>query len=185
MEIKKLLTPRNYEITISKEKFVEHAGSTAATVMKTNFPKLNKEAEKTRDVIAEVLTLLVTELFDIPHCLDIMTKGETEKTPAEEPTEEPTKKDTPKEKITLQEFFEMPEGTVCIHCDTEEKAKQLCEAFHKLGKKWGNGISYADETYWGTHEETVYYNDGMISELAYAKGYKYTIYKFEDVIFED
>lgn len=67
-------------------------------------------------------------------------------------------------KITLKEFFESDEILV-IHCDTEENANTLLEAFDKLGEKWFGGKSYLEDNYWRSYkEETCYTNDGVYNE---------------------
>lgn len=88
-------------------------------------------------------------------------------------------------KITLEEFWKSKEVLV-IHCDTEEKAKQLLEAFYRLGKKWSNGESYLEVTNWSTAEkETCYDNKGLYSSYKIYKENDFDIYEFEDVIIEE
>ncbi len=41
-------------------------------------------------------------------------------------------------KITIKEFFESSEK-LAIHCDTEDKAIALCNAFHKQGYECKSG----------------------------------------------
>ena len=84
-------------------------------------------------------------------------------------------------KITLKEFWES-EKVLCIHCDTEEKANMLLEAFDKVGMKWCTNQSYlADNSWIDEKENTVYYNNGAYSSLWDAKKNNCIIYEFEDV----
>lgn len=57
---------------------------------------------------------------------------------------------------------------VCMHCRTEEDAKQFCDFLHKAGLKWISGVSYAEETYWYINGvNTVYYfNEGQYGKRA-------------------
>ena len=84
-------------------------------------------------------------------------------------------------KITLSDFFNAKE-IVVIHCDTEEKAKQLLKAFDKMGKKWSNGESYLEVTNWSMAEkETCYDNKGLYSSYKIYKENDFNIYEFENV----
>lgn len=84
-------------------------------------------------------------------------------------------------KITLSDFFNSKEILV-IHCDTEEKAKQLLEAFYRLGKEWNNGESYLEVTNWSMAEkETCYDNKGFYSSYKIYKENDFDIYEFENV----
>lgn len=84
-------------------------------------------------------------------------------------------------KITLSDFFNSKEILV-IHCDTEEKAKQLLEAFYRLGKEWNNGDSYLEVTNWSMAEkETCYDNKGLYSSYKIYKENDFDIYEFENV----
>lgn len=84
-------------------------------------------------------------------------------------------------KITLSDFFNSKE-IVVIHCDTEEKAKQLLEAFYRLGKEWSNGESYLEVTNWSMAEkETCYDNKGLYSSYKIYKENDFDIYEFENV----
>ena len=83
-------------------------------------------------------------------------------------------------KITLSDFFNAKEILV-IHCDTEEKAKQLLEAFDRLGKEWSNGESYLEVTNWSMAEkETCYDNKGLYSSYKIYKENDFNIYEFEN-----
>lgn len=84
-------------------------------------------------------------------------------------------------KITLSDFFNSKE-IVVIHCNTEEKAKQLLEAFNRLGKEWNNGESYLEVTNWSMAEkETCYDNKGLYSSYKIYKENDFDIYEFENV----
>lgn len=87
-------------------------------------------------------------------------------------------------KITLRDFWNSKKP-LAIHCDTEEKANKLLEAFDKLGKEWISGLSYLAANCWETYKEnTCYCNTNAYSSVDYYKSKKYKIYEFEDVIFE-
>lgn len=163
----------NKQITINKDEFCK-------VVAKVSF-QFSKQVEDPMGMVvaAKIGADIVTELFD-------KVTPVAEPSTQETPTKEVITKETPKGKITLKEFFEMSEGEVCIHCSTKKEAEKLCEAFHKLGKKWLNGKSYLEELEWNSYKkETVYYNDDEFCSLAYAKENDHKIYKFKDVIFED
>ena len=105
------------------------------------------------------------------------------------------------DKITLKEFWYNRAPKV-IHCNTEEKAIKLLKAFDKMGMHWGVGGHYLDVgSRWGNYEEdTCYSNYGTYGNI---QGFKehphiymdkdyfifkrvpYTIYEFEDIIFEE
>ena len=83
--------------------------------------------------------------------------------------------------IKLEEFWKSTEH-LAIHCDTEEKAKQLLEAFDRLGKEWSNGESYLEVTNWSmTEKETCYDNKGLYSSYKIYKENDFNIYEFENV----
>ena len=87
-------------------------------------------------------------------------------------------------KITLKDFFESKEE-LCIHCDTEEKANMLLEAFDKIGKKWITDTSYLEHNNWkNAKQNTVYYNVGTYDDIENAKKDANTIYEFEEVDLE-
>lgn len=88
------------------------------------------------------------------------------------------------EKITLKDFFESKK--IAIHCDTEEKAQKLCEAFDKMGKKWRLGQSYLEDNAWRKYKkDTCYTNDGFFYETSWLLFDDFKIYEFDDVIFEE
>lgn len=88
--------------------------------------------------------------------------------------------------MTIKEFFESGKN-LAIHCDTEEKAGKLLEAFDKVGYKWRTGYSYyADLTCWDMYKkDTCYSNGGGYGEIDWYKSKKYQILEFEEVEFED
>ena len=92
-------------------------------------------------------------------------------------------KDRPKYKITLSEFWvNKNKVNMCIHCDTEEKAKKLLNAFDKLGQKWCDGESYISSICWDCFkEETCYTNNNNLSRTVFYEKDQYKIYKFEEV----
>ena len=94
-------------------------------------------------------------------------------------------------KITLTEFWNSI-FAMAIHCDTEEKANELLQAFDKLGKKWSNSISYLLNNLYSIRRQSTCYaiNDGYCGYVWYEEDddtiYKfYTVYEFEDVDLEN
>lgn len=88
-------------------------------------------------------------------------------------------------KITLTEFWNSKED-LAIHCNTEEKAKQLLKAFDKMGKKWNAGGSYLKNIWWDSYKQnTCYDNNNRYSYVDWYKANNYKIYEFEDVIIEE
>ena len=88
-------------------------------------------------------------------------------------------------KITLRDFWNSKKH-LAIHCNTEEKANQLLEAFDKLGKKWFSGYSYLVINCWESYKEnTCYDNLNQICSINWYKTIGYKIYEFEDVVFEE
>lgn len=86
-------------------------------------------------------------------------------------------------KITLSEFFESSEILV-IHCNTEEKAKQLLEAFDRLGKEWCDGSRYIGNTCWDYAKENICYsNRHGYCDINWFKKHGWKVYEFEDVDF--
>lgn len=82
--------------------------------------------------------------------------------------------------ITLKKFWNSAEK-LAIHCDTEDKAKKLCEAFDKMGEKWIYGVNYL-ATNWIFHkQDTCYMNDNIYGNIDWSKKKHYKIYEFEDV----
>lgn len=87
-------------------------------------------------------------------------------------------------KITLTEFWASKEK-LAIHCDTEEKAKTLLNAFDKLGKKWNSYMSYLDRDYYSIDKQnTCYSNDNRYAPYDWYEKNGYTIYEFDEVDLE-
>lgn len=81
------------------------------------------------------------------------------------------------EKITITDFKEKSYSEkMCIHCDTEGKAKTLFEYL----KSSINGVA----TFWGEYRENTCYTVYGYGSIKYFKDNGYTIYEFEDVIFD-
>ena len=90
-----------------------------------------------------------------------------------------------KKKITLKAFFESKEY-LAIHCDTEEKANKLLNAFDKLGKKWSSGGSYLfDNLYRVYSQNTCYTNDGHYCSYEWYENNNYIIYEVDEVDLEN
>lgn len=87
-----------------------------------------------------------------------------------------------RKKITIREFFECKK-TLCIHCNTEEKANLLCKTFDRLGKNWSNNSgSYSECSMWSyCKEDTCYSNKGGFSNLEFYRRSNIPIYEFEEV----
>lgn len=96
--------------------------------------------------------------------------------------EEKLKEQNPKiiKRITLKQFFESKD-TLAIHCTTEEKAKELLDAFGKMHKKWRSGELYnKDDTNWKYFKEnTCYFNVGTWATTS--EVLKGNVYNFEEV----
>lgn len=69
-------------------------------------------------------------------------------------------------KINLDDY----KGKYVIHCKTEEEAKDFCRVLHEAGRKWNDGESYLECTFWDLSVlnssffgDTRYYqfNDGL------------------------
>ena len=88
-------------------------------------------------------------------------------------------------KITLSEFLKRKEK-LAIHCDTEDKAKELLKAFDRMGKKWLDGTAYYRETnYMYYREETCYTNIGQFSPRDWYQRNGYKIFDFAEVDLEN
>lgn len=97
------------------------------------------------------------------------------------------------EKITIECFFENCEKKkLCVHCDTVEKAKKFTEALIKFknttigpltSEQIRNINCYWTEFFDIFKEETCYQRDFYCYKEWYLKN-GYTIYEFEDIIFE-
>ena len=89
-------------------------------------------------------------------------------------------------KITLTQFFDTKKGTLAIHCDTEEKANKLLEAFDKLGKTWCDDESYLSCNEYNDYKDKTYYsNDGGYGEYGSFENGLYKIYEFDEVDLEN
>lgn len=82
--------------------------------------------------------------------------------------------------MTIKEFFRI-KANLAIHCDTEEKAKKLLEAFDKAGHRWKSGGSYKDIAWEIYKEETCYSNDRSYGRVKYFKQCGYTIIEFDEI----
>lgn len=89
-------------------------------------------------------------------------------------------------KITLTKFW-TSEEKLAIHCDTEEKANELLQAFNKLGKKWCDGDYYRndDNQFDFYKKDTGYSNRGEYGEYRSLKNDLYKIYEFDEVDLEN
>ena len=84
-------------------------------------------------------------------------------------------------KITLKEFWNSKKK-LAIHCNTEEKADKLLEAFDKYGERWYGDYRYIDDTYWNDEKEnTCYSNRHGYSSIDWYKANDLKIYEFDEV----
>ncbi len=89
-------------------------------------------------------------------------------------------------KITLTQFFDTKKEILAIHCDTEEKANKLLEAFDKLGKTWCDDTSYlSSNEYYFYKDETCYSNQGGYAERDFYKKNSFKIYEFDEIDLEN
>lgn len=80
-------------------------------------------------------------------------------------------------KITITDFKNNSYSKkMCIHCDTEEKARILCENIKR-------SLCF-DTIHWNDYKETTCYGDYGYGPIEYFKDNGYKIYEFEDIIFE-
>lgn len=90
-----------------------------------------------------------------------------------------------KKKITLKAFFESRRA-LAIHCDTEEKANKLLNAFDKLGKKWASGNSYLFDNFYRSYKQnTCYTNDRCYADCDWCQKGDYKIFEFDEVDLEN
>lgn len=75
----------------------------------------------------------------------------------------------------------------CIHCETEEQAKDICKLMHKAGLEWKGGQSYLSKNNYVSYKsETCYFPiDGQYADLDYAKEENYKIYKAEQFLTQE
>lgn len=76
----------------------------------------------------------------------------------------------------------------CIHCKTEEQARDLCEFFKYIGLKSNHGKEFSREyTMWDIYkEDTCYYPfDGCHSNAYSKKSYRGKIFEFDEIEFYD
>lgn len=86
--------------------------------------------------------------------------------------------------MTIKEFFESPE-LIAIHCYTEERAKDLCNAFGRAGYKWDSGLKYTEYTSWSRYkEETCYSNKRSFADVEFYQNHGYRIIEFEEIDIE-
>lgn len=78
------------------------------------------------------------------------------------------------------------QGKFAMHCKTEDEAKVFCKYLHDIGKRWNNGDSFLDKTYFFDHQENTCYAFGInkYSNLSTLLGQDYTILEFSDFIWK-
>lgn len=74
-----------------------------------------------------------------------------------------------------------------VHCDTEEKDRELSIWADSKGLKWQSGNSYLEINNWRIYKEDTcrYLYVGEFSDLDYYKKEGYTILKYEDVVINE
>lgn len=74
-----------------------------------------------------------------------------------------------------------------VHCDTEEKDRELSIWADSKGLKWQSGHSYLETNNWRIYKEDTcrYLYVGEFSGLDYYKKEGYTILKYEDVVINE
>lgn len=84
-----------------------------------------------------------------------------------------------RKKITLREFWTTLSihRKICIHCDTKEKVKKFFENTNKANCK-------DKEDSWDEYKEATCFSAYGYASIEYFKDNGYTIYEFEDIIFE-
>ena len=86
-----------------------------------------------------------------------------------------------KHKMTIDEFFNSKDN-LAIHCNTEEKANKLCEAFSGKKYRWFDGKKYNEENRYEWYgKKTCYINDNCLSAFDRVKKVGWTILEFEDI----
>ena len=82
-------------------------------------------------------------------------------------------------KITLREFWTTLSiyRKICIHCDTKEKVRKIFENTNKANCK-------DKEDSWDEYKEATCFSAYGYGPIEYFKDNEYTIYEFEDIIFE-
>ena len=86
-------------------------------------------------------------------------------------------------KYTLAKLLD-EKSRIAIHLPTQKEANELSRAFHRLGMKWQNGISYLNQNYWNRYEnKTCYRSSGrMYGRLqGYYEDGSYEIVEYNDV----
>lgn len=83
--------------------------------------------------------------------------------------------------MTIKQFFES-KNLLVIHCDTEEKAIKLLEAFNKEGYRWCNGESYTKINNWEDYKEkTCYSNNHMYGFMKFYQDMSFKVLEFENI----
>ena len=87
-------------------------------------------------------------------------------------------------KITIKDFWNN-DKKIAIHCNTEEKANELCKTLDKNGMSWLRGLGsdrYIDFNGWFRYQErTCYSNAGGYGSINFYIEEEAKIYEFEDV----
>lgn len=70
-------------------------------------------------------------------------------------------------RVDFKQVEELIGERVAVHCDTEEKAKDLLRRLHTLGGKWATKPSLLDDTSYEVYEKETCYNISNLSELVF------------------
>lgn len=82
----------------------------------------------------------------------------------------------------LENYEDKEDTRYCMHCETEEEAKDFCKFLHSQGRKWGSGESYLNETHWVYYEGATCYdfNRNSFGGLPLYKSLGFTILEWGD-----
>lgn len=82
----------------------------------------------------------------------------------------------------LEDYEDREDTRYCMHCKTNEEAKDFCNFLHSQGREWCTGESYFNETYWICYEEATCYNFNCNSfgSLPLYNSEGYTILEWSD-----
>ncbi len=82
------------------------------------------------------------------------------------------------------DYYKIMQENTVVHCDTEEKAKDLLEWADTCGLKWSSGARYSQLTYWEQHKDNgicYYFLNDIKSSLSFFKAKNSIILTPEDV----
>lgn len=82
----------------------------------------------------------------------------------------------------LEDYKDSQGKIYCMHCKTEEEAKNFCDFLHYQGRRWRNGESYLYEKRWEKYEEDTCYlfNKGAFGCIKDRDPHRYKILEWSD-----